>query len=192
MKIYGFLGRKRSGKDTAAKIVDDTTDADTKVKYMSFAEPMKDALIELTGAKREYFYDQEFKEQPVIVFGDRKFTPRELMTWYGGLMREKFGSNFWSDKVKERIAKENVDYLLITDVRFLEEAKMIDELGGTIVYMNRDVILGPLPKDADVSEKVVYDSAKWAKQNAKHFVEISNHNESIGYLTMSLRYSLNI
>lgn len=195
MQIFSLLGRKRSGKDTAAKIIHESLDCnDNKVKYMSFAEPIKDALIDLTGAPLEFFYEQQFKEQPLIIFGSRKFTPRELMVWYGNLMRDKFGNNFWVDKVKKKIQQlgDTVDYLFITDVRFLEETIMLDSIGSKIIYMDRDAILDPIPKDADISEKIVYESRAWARENAKDYVEISNHNNSIGYLTMHIRSSLKI
>jgi hypothetical protein len=192
MVIYAFLGRKRSGKDTAAKIVRDTINDNVVVKEMSFAEPIKDALIELTGSPREYFYEQEMKEETCIHFNNKSFTPRGLMTWYGNLMRDKFGNDFWVNKVKRRLqnVEHGIDYVFITDLRFLEETKMVDELGAKIIYMDRDAILGPMPENADISEKVVYESRAWAKNHAKDYHEISNHNNSIGYLTMHIRYSL--
>lgn len=191
MKIYAFLGRKRSGKDTAANILNNNIGNGTNAIYMSFAGPIKDALVELTGSPREYFHDQSYKEKKVIKFGDVEYTPRELMIWYGTLIRKKFGEDFWLNKVKEQL--QNLDgkyeYVFITDVRFLIETKMLNELGATIVYMNRDEVLGPLPENADVSETVVATSRDWAKVNAKNFIEISN-NSTFGCLVMKIKHYL--
>lgn len=199
MKIISFLGRKCSGKDTAAKIVcydisyrHISKYGDVVIKTMSFAKPLKDTLIALTGAPEEYFYDQKMKEKPCIEYNNKMFTPRELMTWFGNLMREKFGTDFWLNKFKQELENhdKNVDFVLVTDVRFTEEVKMINDMGGKIIYIDRDKILGPMSDDADISEKVVYESKEWAKENAADYLEISNHVNSIGYLTMQLRHKL--
>lgn len=194
MKIYAFLGRKRSGKDLAATITEELIKKNgTTIKFMSFAGAIKEALVDLTGAPSEYFYEQKFKEEKVIKFdNDKEFTPRELMVWYGMLMREMFGPNFWVNKVKEQIKEHDVDYLFITDVRFIDETTMLNDSGATIVYMDRDDILGPMSDDADISEKVVYESRNWAREHASDYVEISNNKNSKGYLTMHLKHSLNI
>lgn len=183
MKIYAFLGRKKSGKDTAAKIVKYEIGSKKLIteKTLTFAGPIKDALSELTGTPRAHFDDQTLKEQPIIKVNNRAFTPRALMTWYGNLMREKFGPTFWLDKVKKQLEdlEGKVDYVFITDARFVEEVQMIDSVGGTIFYLDRDVVLGPLGADADISERVVYNSKKWAKENARNYIEISNNDISV-------------
>jgi hypothetical protein len=188
--IIAFLGRKRSGKNTAADITCRHYNLyERDMIEMSFAGSIKDTLMKLLSLDGKHFYNEEFKEIPLVHSG---FTPRHLMQWYGNIMKEKFGADFWLNKVKSDIKTCGKKYVVITDVRFVEEVKMISELGGTIVYMNRDDILEPMSAAEDISEKVVYESRQWAKDNAIKYYEIDNNSNDIDALRCEIQTKLNI
>ena len=99
-------------------------------------------------------------------------TGREFWQWYGTEgHRHPFGDSFWVDALlpkpatglpaaglhyeNQRFLKSafpDVSVLVITDVRFPNEAERVIDLGGEVWYMDADERLGPLPEGSHVSE----------------------------------------
>jgi hypothetical protein len=97
---------------------------------------------------------------------------REFLQLFGTeAHRDVFGFDFWVDALLPRpsdhvapgvrIANANAklhmgfpdtDVLVVTDVRFPNEAERIFDLGGEIWYINADARLGPLPEEVHASE----------------------------------------
>ena len=154
-KVVGFLGRAGSGKDTCALMIQDDFE---HVILLSFAGILKRQLSEMLDIEIDHFHDRGLKEKELETYPG--WTPRSLMTWYGSMMKEKFGHDFWIQRLKSKLSQYDNDnnIFIITDVRFKEEAEFIRSNQGTIVYVDRDNILGPLPENAHVSEKAVYDT----------------------------------
>lgn len=183
-KVFGILGRKRAGKNTTGEIIGGQYKSVTE---LAFAYPLKDDLVKIFNVDPDYFYNEKNKELPLI----HGMTPRHLMQWYGNLMKEKFGQHYWINKLKYQIEKCNTDVVIITDVRFLIETQMIiNELAGTIIYLDRDTILGKIPENEDISEQQVYNSNEWAKEMKGHYYAIDN-NGSIDELKMSINNIFN-
>lgn len=192
--IYAFLGRKRSGKNTAADVLKSRLD-EVGVTYheLAFADTMKRALAFMFNVPEELFHDQSKKETPCVL---GKHTPRELLCWYGDMMRTRFGQDFFVNiTIDIAIEKlKTVDVVIITDLRFPIETHALFALNAHVIYINRDKVLGSLPEDAHESESTVYTSVEILKFKGKeaNFTEIDNNGTMEKLVnTMSL-YKLNI
>lgn len=138
--LIGLTGKKGCGKSSIARILRDRHD----FKVLSFAEPIKD-MLEAMGVQRELMDDPCLKEQELELFGK---SPRQLMQMLGTeFARDMIHPNIWVYLMEERITPHR--HVVIDDVRFNNEAKMIDSYGGTVV----EVIRGKhLLEDGHISE----------------------------------------
>lgn len=64
MRIIGLAGEKGSGKSTISKFFVESE----RFTEIAFADPIKAALIKITGLERKYFYDQDYKELELPYF----------------------------------------------------------------------------------------------------------------------------
>lgn len=126
--LIGFAGKARSGKDTAGKYL---VDEYQFLRY-SFAQPLKDAakiMFHLTDKQVEQ------KEKPAEPWGK---SPRELYQKLGTDVARSIDVNVWV-KGAEIFKKENPGRsIVITDVRFSNEAFWIRNQGGIVVYLNSE------------------------------------------------------
>ena len=156
--IIGFCGRKGSGKTELAKICEEFG-----YKRLYFAEPIKriisellsctiDELNELKTVERKYTFgtmDIAFiaKETDIpvdylnsmlngVVFNN----VRQIMQYIGTDVIRYYDSNWHVKKIKEQI-KEGEKYV-IDDVRFQNEAEMINDMGGDLWFVTRPIIKG--------------------------------------------------
>lgn len=134
-KIIGFTGIAGSGKDTAANIIKDEYNVD----IFALAEPLKTACKILFNFSNEQLYNTELKEEI-----DKRWnkTPRQILQWLGtDILRKEINEDFFLINIKNRIDSSTKDYILITDIRFDNEAEYIKSLGGKIIKINRDMNL---------------------------------------------------
>jgi hypothetical protein len=83
-------------------------------------------------------------------------TPRELLQWLGtDLCREVVDKNIWLNIAKKEIAKHS--NVVVTDVRFKNEADLIRELGGSTIQIFRMGESYNTPKDSHSSENDLTD-----------------------------------
>lgn len=151
-KLIGIMGLKGSGKDTIAKMLP------LEWNRMAFADTLKDITSILFGWDRGMLegstessrkWREEVSEYWAKELGNKKFTPRlALQTLGTDVFREHFDRDIWVKVLKHRIINSNSD-IVVTDVRFPNEAKMIKEMGGIIVQ----VIRGELPEWWEVASK---------------------------------------
>lgn len=66
-------------------------------------------------------------------------SPREIMQLWGTEYRRHAEPNYWIDRMRERIAtaSDDLSLLVITDVRFANEAALVRELGGKLMQITR-------------------------------------------------------
>jgi hypothetical protein len=150
--LIAFSGLKGSGKDTAAKVLIEEYGF-TKI---AFADPLREALYTLNPLVpveykvcheghelniRDYVtlnklveaegYEKAKRENPEF---------RRLMQVFGTEVgRQLFGENVWVDILEKRfpdIRDPNTRYV-ITDCRFVNEAKFVDRVGGSIIWITR-------------------------------------------------------
>lgn len=127
--IIGFSGQMGSGKDTAALIVKHAYPG-LNFEHVSFAQALKDAYSFLTGNK--FLPYPEFKESICPVF---KIPVREVLQRMGtDALRNNFDKNIWINILASRYPTQN---LLISDVRFDNEAEWVRKNGGTVIRIYR-------------------------------------------------------
>lgn len=133
-KIIGITGNANSGKDTLADYVIQTKNS-SFVKY-AFAKPIKDIMIENLGFTYQQCYDQILKQSKDEFWN---MTPREVMLLIGTKMfRENWRYDFWVKLMQKKIIDNINQNIIISDVRFPNEAKLIKKYGGIIILVNRN------------------------------------------------------
>lgn len=144
--IIGLSGYARSGKDTAA---DHLVEKYGFTRY-SFAAPMKEAMYRLNPIVSSDSIGSFRYQNLVDVYGlddakDSYPEIRRLLQVFGTEVgRDMFGENFWVDLTLNN-AKE--DLVVISDVRFKNEADGIKSAGGQVWRINRSGV-GPVTNHA--------------------------------------------
>lgn len=147
--VVGFHGYMGSGKDTAAKLfaeqykdIASHRGKSVNIQTTAFAAPLKKAARELFGGD-EFFGTQEDKAKEHTYWkanlGPAWGTYRGILQQLGTeVIRTHVHPNFWVLNMQRTIveaesSKEGADVILITDVRFPNEAEMIRRNKGIIV-----------------------------------------------------------
>jgi hypothetical protein len=159
MQIIGVNGFKRSGKgETANAISSVLAEPDfgfQVTQQIGFADKLKImaaralGYVNLTDAESIALMD-EFKETGFVRANGvgiptHDITGRQYLQWFGGEARKVFGSDFWVDQVLPQpsagpLANSNrmrerysgIDTLVITDLRYPNEAERVLALGGEV------------------------------------------------------------
>jgi len=143
ISITGFIG---SGKDTIA----DYLVAEHGFKRESFAGTLKDAVAQVFGWDRELLEGKThegriWRERVDQWWANRlgipTLTPRwVLQQWGTEVCREGFHNDIWIASLENKLRKTN-ENVVISDCRFPNEIKMIQDLGGLTIRVKR----GPEP-----------------------------------------------
>lgn len=144
--IIGISGRMGSGKDTVAEIIKrQFKEKDFDIIY--FADPLKNFCIQYLGLSNEDVYTEE---------GKKKFNPfwnmtnREILQRVGtDALRNGFDKNVWVKIMELHLSENPQKNFIIPDVRFDNEAELINKNCGIILNIMRD----SANKDTHVSEK---------------------------------------
>jgi hypothetical protein len=145
--IIGLVAYKASGKDVMA---------DFLVQHFGFiklsvAEPIKKVCRDLFQLNDEHFNDRILKETKIPSWG---LSPREIMQKVGtDLFRHHFDDQFWVKILHQRIQSmlhQGIPNIVISDIRFQNEADVIHQHGGILVYIDRF----SRPHDSHESEKL--------------------------------------
>jgi len=134
--IIGLAGVARAGKNTVA----DYLSENYGYKQVSFADPIKDAIYQLNpivtfsaheDLRLQYVVDHEGWE-----FAKNYAEVRRLLQIFGTEVgREMFGTDIWVKKALENV--EYFDRIVVTDVRFPDEAEAIKRLYGEVWRIDR-------------------------------------------------------
>ena len=146
-KIIGLLGFINSGKGTvASQLVNGYN-----FRQDSFAAGLKDACAVMFDWPRHMLEGdtKESREWREIVdpwwseqLSMPNFSPRLALQVVGtDVMRNNFHQDMWFLTLRNRIRKNPDQNVVISDVRFPNEIKFIQEQGGTLIRVNR----GPAP-----------------------------------------------
>lgn len=130
--IIGFAGRGESGKSTAAAYLS------FKYGYMefNFGDPLKQAVAALVGEDPEIYYNQTTKAEIIPWLG---ITRREFMQKLGTeCIRECIDKDFWIKRMEQNISGLEDSHVVIGDVRFSNEVRLIQDMGGITVLLKRD------------------------------------------------------
>jgi hypothetical protein len=162
--LIGIAGKKRSGKDTAARALV----AQLGFRQIAFADPLKALAASFLGWPVEAVRDDAFKEAQCL----RDMTGRELLQGLGTAVRETFGADFWVERAMSaacdggpfhpfvstktrpgyccqydynaaseadrcyRTREQHRD-VVISDVRYESEMYAIKMAGGAVIRLNR-------------------------------------------------------
>jgi hypothetical protein len=112
----------------------------------SFAKPVKDAVSVMFGWDRELLEgstaeSREWREEPDDFWSDKfgyKITPRYILQQFGtDVTRNNLLDSIWIDSMEKRIIESKNTNIVISDLRFKNEAKFIKSYGGVIIQVFR-------------------------------------------------------
>jgi len=139
--IVGLSGRKQSGKDLAGRYVQQLLYKNKRGEsnIESFAGKLKEVVAMLLKCDIVDFENEEFKNKQLDwSFKNEPLTPRMLLQTIGtDCVRKLIHEDTWID-----ILFHNADInknLIITDVRFPNEADAIKDRGGIVIRLTREV-----------------------------------------------------
>lgn len=142
-ELIGFVGRKQSGKDTAANLLIENRGFERVAMGAGLKAMLRGLFMEmgLSAENADYILETErLKATPMKDLNG--VTPRFLMQTLG----TEWGRNLIWDDIWTEIFKmkaDQFDRVVCSDVRFVNEAKAIRELDGLIVKIDADERLGP-------------------------------------------------
>ena len=177
--LIGMTGRSGSGKSTSAKYLS----AKYRFKGFSFSKPLKKAVSELFGIS-PFCLSDPFAKNQVLPFWGR--TPREILQIFGTeCIRDHFGKDFWCNHMRRRLlpycsdAPHSCYHLpkfnsVIDDCRFPEEIKMVSDLGGYTIHIERPD--NPLEiAQSHSSESCDYSRASYSVSNDSDLIALYNN-----------------
>lgn len=127
--LIGIAGRARSGKDTVASFI---IAAVGGYKY-SFADPIRSMLVPL-GVDMDHPYWKSRKEEIIPALG---VSPRQMMQTLGTEWgRTLINPDLWMLLAQQRLLRSGPG-MVISDVRFENEAAWIRKHGGRIIHVVR-------------------------------------------------------
>jgi len=168
MNLLGLTGKKKAGKDTTYASLLKHLKPKTVIR-MAFADDLKKEVALACGVT------VQFIEKNKDVF-------RPILQWWGTDFRRKLcGENYWVDKMLAKLVAIDdtvVDLVVITDVRFQNEAELVQKVGGK---MWRIVRTFGSASDTHPSE-VEQDSIKvdYTIYNEHSFTELA-HDVELAY-----------
>lgn len=128
--IIGLAGYRGSGKTTAARVLAEKYNA----CELTFKETMLRGLCVIFGVPSISFEDRGAKEYPQTWLHGR--SPRYVMQTFGtDWGRDMIHPDIWVDAVRREVDACDAGLIVISDVRFPNEARMIRELGGTVIEL---------------------------------------------------------
>lgn len=131
MRLIGISGAKGSGKDTFASMLLEYNSSSINIRTMAFADPIYDMVAVMLG--RTVAELKVMKREGSAL----RHMLQTLGTEWG---RNLIDNNVWVDVTKKRIESisSEYDYIILTDVRFENEADYIQKShGGTLTHLER-------------------------------------------------------
>ena len=137
--IVGLIGPARCGKSTVAKHMVENY----KFTEHSFAAPLKDMVMKALIANPPP-YPEVLQPKPYtpedwkrLIYDKRNPFTRWLLQWVGtDIFRDQVAQNFWVERAAEALRSESKN-IVFADVRFVNEANVIQFVGGEIWEIKR-------------------------------------------------------
>lgn len=136
--VIGFHGMAGCGKNTACEMLSVKYADQLNPQVLAFGNRLKDATRTMFGLPPKVMQDN-YKDEPLgAPFADET-SFRDLVISMGDLARllggdDVFIRSLWSD-VEYYAKLVNTRLILISDVRYPEECKAIQERGGLVVHL---------------------------------------------------------
>ena len=160
------------------------------IKLYSFADHLKWICVKLFDIPHECVWgtdEQKNQRQPHLLWQNMPcleifnnpnkrgpMTAREFMQFFGTDIMRKMYEPIWVDACIKKIQQEQSGLAIIADVRFPNEAEAIEQAGGRLVRLTRQVF-----EDSHSSE-IALDDYPFTDY-------IENSNESIDSLTVKVK-----
>ena len=141
-KVIGITGVARVGKDTLFKCIS-SINPNVLLRRAAFADELKK---ECDSFLRKNINISAFTEKD-----EEKNIIRPFLVTYGTHVRRKLDKDCWIKKLNQKInSSEQSECFVITDVRFVNEAKWIKNKKGMLIHLSRN---GILPANDDESKQ---------------------------------------
>jgi hypothetical protein len=183
IEIYGISGKIGSGKNyVMEKILHPFLVAKdlTKKKYLflAFADILKTIYIcKMSSLTSEIFQSYE------DVFHNKTEESRRGLQILGDEIRKKYGEMFFVNAMKTEIKKHyersGIERFYITDVRYLEEMKMIKSMGGKVLQ-----VLSAVRTKKKLEEECKKDVEKMERIE-NHLSETSLDSETFSFTVLN-------
>jgi hypothetical protein len=173
IQVIGVSGKARAGKDTLFSIA-----ARNGYTWLSFAEELK------TRVRRDFPFltkehtDGALKEVPLPELSG--YSTRDLLIDYGTGLFRKYDNDYWVKAFVAKLKALPADAkVMVTDVRFPNEAEALKSVGGLLLRLERHP-----DRDSMVSEKTKLSVSETALDDYKGFDYVlpGEHNRVPGDL----------
>lgn len=185
--IIGLSGKSGCGKSATASALQKLLPG--IVVRMSFADTLKEEVSRIFKFPLEWCYTN--KNGYLLCTFERyaagmphALTVRKLLQWYGTDVMRSRDPEYWVDAMRRKLKETNAHYVIIDDVRFPNEARMVGECGGILVRLNHFKQLMFLSNHE--SETALDDYSSWNMVfhplRSKHGVDINVVRAILVYL----------
>jgi len=118
MRLIGLCGYARVGKDEAAKAL-----VGLGWTRVAFADVLKDEVCRTFGISQKYLTENKEEWRPLLV------------EW--GRARRRLEPNYWIQRAMANVSNDLGIGVVVTDVRYWNEAKYVKSIDGLIVRVHR-------------------------------------------------------
>lgn len=125
MIIIGISGHMKHGKTECAKILQSLLPNST---IINFADVLKEEVSKATGT-------------PLKIIEREKDKFRLILQGWGTDFRRAKNPNYWVEEWIKRVLKSEAEYIIVGDVRFINEANAICEANGFVWRVFRPGLL---------------------------------------------------
>jgi hypothetical protein len=182
MKVIAFGHQKDVGKDTAARFVMThlrTNSRVRKVEKRGFADKLKDVCFQLyswAGLMPGSWYEESAERRKLkeVVLPALGKSPRQIWIAFGNEVKNAAYRDTWLQYLFQSV---KCDFLIISDLRFPNEAEFIQANGGRVVKVVRPSVA----HTSDAADDPLLAFAGW-----DHI--ITNDSDLTGFYQQVSRY----
>lgn len=142
MIVIAISGKKRSGKNTVAKLI--ATLTPLKCQEFAFADELKVEIARICNTN-------------VTEINRNKDSYRHLLQAWGVYRRDKNGADYWIDKTLRLMLNCPSPIAIVTDLRFRNEAIAMRDIGAAMVRVDRGVVSGDTHESETQLDNYMFD-----------------------------------
>lgn len=143
MKVIGITGKAGAGKDTFANYLFDSLQVNGGfIVTEQLAAPIKLAVACILDIDVGELEVRRFKEASLLDEYEIDTSPRQMMQTLGTEWGRDLDEDIWLKLLQRRLEQyeeQGVEYVIITDVRFANEQRWIEEMGGCVIEIHRPI-----------------------------------------------------